>query len=400
MKKIILLSSLTSAVLMASGYSIPVNSINSTALSGASIAHATGADASYYNPAEMINNENVNLFEVDTSYIYLTKVNYKGSYVPTGSVEYNIDSKDENFVVPSIFYTSKKLGSSDTRVGFSITSPAGLSKRWDSLPAVYSAKEFTLETIEFNPSMAVPINDNLNFGMGFRVVSSRGIVQAERVGVYSQKMKGRSIDYGYNVAMSYKPEKNTNLSITYRSKVNLSIEGDADITLGSTPIQSKASVSVPMPAVLNFAGAYTFNTGTTIELVYEKSFWSAYKSLDFDYANATVNGVFGAPKDKNWSDTNTFRLGVTQKYDNWIYMAGVSYDESPVKDQYIGFEIPEADAMTASIGTRYRVSKVINVGLAGLMKIKDKNTVNNASLNGEFSKNDAYVFTAGVEYKF
>ncbi len=54
MKKIVLLSLVATTALMAGGYKIPESSVNAVALSNAYVANASGADASYYNPAKMV----------------------------------------------------------------------------------------------------------------------------------------------------------------------------------------------------------------------------------------------------------------------------------------------------------------------------------------------------------
>ncbi len=155
-------------------------------------------------------------------------------------------------MVPALHYTSKKLGDNGARVGFSITTPAGLSKRWDSAPAIYSAEEFTLKTIEFNPSMALPLSDTVSMGVGFRVVSSQGIVKSSYA--VSRDMDGSSIDYGYNFALNYRPQPNISLAATYRSKIDLSVEGNAKLYAGSVlAYDGDVSVSVPIPAALNLA---------------------------------------------------------------------------------------------------------------------------------------------------
>jgi long-chain fatty acid transport protein len=57
MKKIIAVAALAALLAAgsasASGYRIPEQSVDSTAKAGANIASAAGADASYYNPANM-----------------------------------------------------------------------------------------------------------------------------------------------------------------------------------------------------------------------------------------------------------------------------------------------------------------------------------------------------------
>jgi len=405
--RLILISAVTSATLMAGGYAIPESSINGTALSAAYIANAHGADAAYTNPAAMVNNDDANLLEVDATYIGLSPIDFSGT--TTGSYS----SKEEKFLVPTFHYTSKKLGDNGVRVGFSITAPAGLSKRWESAVAKASAQEFTLQTVEFNPSIAVPLSNKVSMGVGFRVISSEGIVKASKVGVYSQDMTGDAVNYGYNLALNYKPVSNLSLAATYRSKVSLNEEGSADLAYTgvlapTVPLPAfggnyNASVSIPMPATLNLACAYTFDTGTTIEAVYQRTYWSAYKSLNFDFSHPYAEGFFGVVKPKNWNDTNTYRLGLTQKYDRWVAMAGIAVDKTPVPTATLGYELPDSDAIIASLGGRYQIDKAWNIGLAGLVDMKKDREVSQSSptgINGTFSNACAYLVTAGIEYRF
>ncbi len=392
--KIIVISAVAAATLMAGGYAIPESSINATALSAAYVANAHGADAAYYNPAAMVYNEDANLLEVDMTYIGLSEIDFSGT---TG----NYSSKKENFLVPSLHYTSKKLGDNGARVGFSIVVPAGLSKRWDSTVPKASAEEFTLKTIEFNPSIAMPLSDTVSMGVGFRVISSSGVVKSTYV--VSRDMEGSAIDYGYNLALMYKPSSAFSVAAAYRSNIDLSIEGSAKLYSGSTLAYSgDASVSVPLPATLNLATAYTFDSGTTVEAVYERTFWSAYKNLDFNYP-VSIGGLapyFDAPKAKNYESSNTYRLGLTQKYDKWTAMAGLAYDETPVPESTLGYELPDSDAWIVSMGGRYQIDKSWNIGLAGLIDMKKDREVHNSAINGEFSNARAYLVTAGIEYRF
>ncbi len=402
MRHLVLLS-VAAAAATAGGYKIPESSINATALSAAYVANAHGADAAYYNPAAMVNNEDANLLEVDATYIGLSEIDFSGS---TG----NYGSKKENFLVPTLHFSSKKLGDSGARVGLSIVAPAGLSKRWDNPAAKASAKEFTLKTIEVNPSFAVPLNDVMSFGAGLRMIRSDGVVKSD-TGTptnISRDLEGDSSDIGYNLALNYKPFKELSLAATYRSKVDLTVEGEADLNY-LPPIHplhasysGSTSVTVPIPATLSLAAAYTFETGTTVEAVYERTYWSRYKSLDFDY-DGTVNNAtafFGTPIAKNWENTNTYRLGITQKIDQWTAMAGLAYDETPVPEATLGYELPDADALIVSLGGRYQLDEHWNIGLAGLVDMKKDRSVHNSSINGEFTNARAYLVTAGIGYRF
>jgi len=392
--RIVTLSVIASATVMAGGYKIPEVSLNGTALSAAYVANAHGADAAYYNPAAMIYNDNANLLEVDATYIGLSSIDFDGAS--------DYSSKKENFLVPSLHFASKKLGDSGARVGFSIVVPAGLSKRWENPIPKATAEEFTLETVEFNPSLAVALSDTVSMGVGFRMVKTDGVVKSSSATPTLRDMSGDSMDYGYNLALNYRPVSNLSLAATYRSKIDLTVEGSAALRYLAATYNGPASVTVPIPAALNFAAAYTFNSGTTVEAVVERTFWSVYKKLDFEYSGTpnAATAAFGAPIAKNWKNTNSYRLGLTQKYDKWTAMAGCAYDESPVPESTLGYELPDSDAWMVSLGGRYQLDEHWNIGLSGLVDVKKSREVHNSSINGEFSNARAYLVTAGIGYRF
>ena len=401
MKKIVLMSLVASSVLMAGGYKIPETSLNGVALSAANIAHNKSADAAYYNPANMVFMSDENHMEADLMYIGLGEINFKGSGALAGV---DIDSKDENFLVPSLHYVSGNV--SGARFGVSVTVPGGLSKRWNDQPAQSSAEEFTLETVEINPTIALPIGDKIGVALGLRLIHSSGVVKASSPGTFSQDMTGDSIDFGYNLALAYKPTSEVALGLTYRSQVDLTEDGDADLFYapGGTidPVANYgASVTVPLPAALSLAVAYTLPTKTTIEFVYERNYWSAYEELDFNYNDPTAEAVFGTVAQKDWKDTNAFRIGVTQELDSMTLMAGIVFDETPIPDETIGFELPDSDSFSVSLGGRYQINEKMDIGISALYSIRDDRTVDtDAGLTGEFTDSSALLISAGMGYKF
>ncbi len=378
------------------GYKIPETSVNGVALSAANVAHSQGSDAAYYNPANMAFMEDTHSIEVDTMYVGLDATHFQGSGSMAGI---NIDAESEAFLIPSINYVSNEI--SGVRIGFSIAVPGGLTKRWKSSPAIRSAQEFSLSVVEINPTVAYPINDKLAIALGLRVLHSEGIVKSTYV--VSRDMEGESWDFGYNLALSYKPTKEFDIAMTYRSNVDLTQEGTADLFTGNDLTYSGgATVTVPLPALLNVAFAYTLPTETTIEFVYERNFWSAYETLDFGYAGniGNLKPTFDDPIAKNWNDTNAFRLGVTQKLDALTLMAGMVIDETPVPDETVSFELPDSDSLSVSFGGRYQVNKEWNVGMAALYSMREERTVANDDITGEFSNSNVLIVSAGVEYKF
>jgi long-chain fatty acid transport protein len=402
--KILMLSLCASTTIYAAGYKIPEQSLNSVALSAAYVANANGADASYYNPANMVWNKNANLMEFDLTYINLPRVDYTGT---VSGVPANAKSKEEQFLLPTLHFSSKDQGG--WRYGLSITAPGGLSKRWDSPFQKASVQEFTLKVIEVNPTFAYKINDKFAIGGGIRGVYSNGKVKSDANGIginLKRDMTGNSIDFGYNLALSYRPNSNLKLSSTYRSKVDLTISGNASLVspTGAT-YDGPASVTIPLPATLDMAVAYTFKKKTTVEFVYERTYWSAYKNLDFNYSHALsdpyLKAKFDDPILKNWKDTNAYRIGITHQYNNKLkLMAGFAIDKSPVPTATLGFELPDADAKLYSVGFEYKYSKKISLGMSYLYDDKDSRIVSNSSIDGTFTHIRAHLLTAAIKYRF
>ena len=263
-----------------------------------------------------------------------------------------------------------------------------------------SAEEFTLKVIEINPTVSYKVSDQFALGFGLRGVYTDGEVSAIQTPYYSQELTGDSIDFGYNLALSYKPIRDLTFAATYRSKVDLTVKGDANGYYLTYPFNTNASVEIPLPASLALATAYTYEK-TTVEFVFERTYWSSYKELDFDYGDSVTNAVFGPVKPKNWKDANAYRIGVThQCTDNLKMMLGFAIDKSPTPDSTLGFELPDSDAKLYSIGFEYKVNEKTSVGLAYLYDDKEERTVSNGTVNGTFTDSSAHLLTASLKYKF
>ncbi|QOP41979.1 OmpP1/FadL family transporter [Sulfurimonas marina] len=394
MRKAGLLSIITATALMASGYKIPETSSNAVALGAATIAHNhENADASYYNPAKMVFMKDTNHLEVNLMYIGLDKIKYEGTVSGAGPSTWNLESEKEDFLVPSLHYVSPKLGDNGARIGVSVVVPGGLSKRWQSVPANNFAEEFSLEIVEINPTVAFQVTDKLGFAFGFRVIDTKGVVN----NAYYD-MEGDSTDYGYNLALAYQPTSDLELGLTYRSNINLNVNGTTTKVLAGN--NGGVDVSVPLPAALSVAAAYTLPSDTTIEVVYEKTFWSAYNSLDFSFEDPTANIALGNSIEKDWKDTNAFRLGVTQELTDLTIMAGLVIDQTSAPERTVGFELPGTDTRSVALGGRYKINETFDFGVSALYSVHKSRTVQNDTLDGEFTEGNVLLVSAGLGYKF
>jgi len=406
MKRIICSSIVLSSLMFGAGYKVPEQSINSMALGAAYVAHTTGADSAYYNPASMVFMDDGQWIEGSVTLVHLFSIKYDLTDPYSGK------SKVENLVIPNFHYVSKSYD--DIRWGVSVVTPAGLSKRWDTPYQKLYAQEFTLRNVEINPSISYKVSDNFSIGGGVRIIYSEGKVYSDGSDAgypVKREMRGDTIEFGYNLALLYKAPQDINFAVTYRSNVDLDEEGDANLYLGGIGSQYNTDVSIPIPAALNIAISKTWDDSFTLEFVYERTFWSEYKTLDFNYSPEVINPIlkeaFDKPIDKSWKDTDTFRIGATYKMDKLTLMCGFAIDETPIPDKTIGFELPDSDARIYSLGFRYEQTAQLSWGMAILYDDKDNRVIpagvadNEVLKNGgEFSEGGALLTTIGLSYKF
>ena len=404
-KNIIVLSVVGSSMVLAGGYKLPEQSLNAIALSDAYVAHTMGADTAYYNPAAMV-------FMGENQYIEgaLTLAHLPSQEYSLGSL--SAKSETENLLIPTLFYVSNPMD--NMRWGVSLVVPGGLTKRWKTPYQKLFAEEFTLKNIELNPVISYKVNDSFSIGAGVRVVYSEGIVKSDGHDAgfpVKRHMEGDTVEFGYNLALLYKPTTDINFALTYRSNIDLKEDGQANLYFGGVGQQYNADVTVPLPATFDVAISKTWQEKVTLEFKYQRIFWSTYKALDFNYdrpIQANLVDAFDTPLVRDWQDTNSFRLGATIQMNNKLTaMFGMGIDESPVPLNTIGFELADSDAKIFSIGFRYQQNENLSWGASFLASNKDSLSLapgvaeNKILANGgKFSKGGAFLTTIGVAYEF
>ena len=403
----------SSCQVFAAGYRIPEQSLNSTALSSAYIANANGPDAAYYNPANMSWAGDGWDTEFDVSLINLPSIEYEND--PTspnvGTPYFASDgsTEEEYFALPTFFTVSPAFH--NFRFGFAVVSPAGLAKRWDDPYQKGFAQESSMTVIEANPSLSYKLNEMFSAALGARFLYSMATLKSDNV-AFIRDMDGDATEYGYNVALTFKPVKELSLAATYRSEIELDMKGDVKLidnySTYPTPItyRGDGSVTIPIPAVLTLAAAYTVDKAT-FEFTYERSYWSIYDELDFEYPSAlpsdNLTAYFDDPITKNWDDVDAYKFGLTYAWSSKLaLMAGGGIYGNPVPEATISFDLPDSDSWFASLGFRYKHSEKLSYGAAYLHAEKDDRTATSAdfSIDGTFSGAASNLLAFSLTYLF
>lgn len=406
------------SLLNAAGYKVPEQSLDSISLAASNVAASFGPDAAYYNPANMMFlDESRHYFENNLAWFHIDPVKFKlNDGREFESQKFDSMASTFHFVSPEYYQ--------NWRFGLSLAVPAGIGIGWTDADAAFTGRRFKLKVIELNPSVAYRVTDSFAIGVGARAVYTKGRVVTELYGNGQRELEGDSIDYGYNLAMTYKPTQDWTLAATYRSKVNLTLDGDANIDakyphpLGATiPLSYKGGVNVtiPLPAQLVLATSYKIKD-TTLMFAYERTFWSKFTGYDFEYpertasTNPVVNTIFGRLYDnkveKKYRDTNTFRIGVAHDVsDKLRVMAGFAYDQKAAKEpSSVSFDLPDTKSYAYSLGLNYKATENLELTLGGLYQDRQEQKAQMKAIpndvHGEFSKAKIWIVGTGLKYKF
>lgn len=402
----------------ASGFQIPNQSVTAVGIAGAHVAFTPGPDSSYYNPANMnFLNDNWQM-EASLTSLYLPAIEYSDSRSPLldGS------SDSELFFLPLLHISSKEY--KKFRFGFSLTEPFGLAKSWDQPFPAATSRKFSLTVIEANPTFAYSVFDNFSIGGGIRFVYGEGEVsnsaasppfeQLAPLTSLSRDLDGDDTALGYNLAATLRPTENWAVAATYRSEVDLELEGDASLQalVGQSAVMrylGSGSLDVSLPAVFSLATSCSINA-LTLEIVWSRTFWSSFEELDFQYDRSFAGTVFDAfdrPVAKNWDDSDAIRLGATfAATEKLTTTLGFAFDQNPVPDSTLGFELPDSDSLMYTGGVRYLQSPNLQIALSYMYQYTTSRTVSNqsasglAGVDGKFTEGGAHAVTVGLIYNF
>lgn len=416
MKKYLLVSLVACSLLNGAGFKLPEQSSDSIALLNSNIATSFGPDAAYFNPANMLFLDDPrHQFESSFSYLQLDNVKY---------THYNgkkYKSRKSKALLPTFHFVSPEY-IADWKFGISLVVPAGMSMRWDDELPKATSKKFDLKVMELNPSVAYRITDNLAIGFGLRAVYTKGEATQDIKSPLKadQDIKGDGVNFGYNVALTYKPIEKLSLAATYRSKVDMKLKGDTDIKapahpLGAFPNGSyggKAKLNVPLPASLNLALSYEIKD-TTLMFAYEKTYWSAWKELNFDYPDAGISQysnpffkAFDEPKIRNWKNTNAYRFGIAHNATSKLRVMGsIIFDEAASLSSTTSFDLPDTKAVVYGTGFNYKFSDDLELSMSYFYQDRKKRDVKYYSgnpnyPNGTFDRGNAQAINLGIKYKF
>ncbi len=368
-----------------------------TALGGAYSAYADDPYAAHYNPAGLAQ---INSFTISAGFEYLDPnlnvYNYSATNGDGGIVSHNKDFSDDsdNLIVPH-FGVAVPIGQKFV-LGLAAYVPWGLHVKWDDNPshnpAAYVASEsyYIRETVV--PTLAYKINNKWSVGFGLLLgktyAGEKRRIYAPGLPNHNKLLKIEMEDdfnWSFNVGVQYKPIEQVTLGVTYRSKTDVDLDGDAKVEHwdGINGNVDVDDVEIDHPDQVQVGVRYAPNKKISLELDAVWTQWSLIDSYTAKFNPDLMGSTSEHESKRNWKDTIQLRIGGEWNINDMFSLrAGYFYDPSPIPDETFDTMWPDADRKTYSIGAGINFTKHLSLDLVFQYSIAEyKREIGGESVN-------------------
>ena len=418
---ILAMACLTSVAAFGAGFSIFEQGAKASAMGGAFAATADDPSAIFYNPAGIAQQRELS-FTAGATFINFTN-EFNGD--PNSPVTSGVDGKyNRHTFVPPNAYVVVPIGN-NLSVGVGVFAAFGLRTDWaDPWAGRYISKDADLKTTSVNPVIAWQTsNGRLAIGGGVEYRRARVILNANRMAL--NPFTGRIVDVantrlvsdygddiGWNAGILFKPSDRFRIGASYRTEMDIDLEGDAEIKQISTgnpqldaiiksqlPPNQAITTTFPFPAIAAVGVAFSPTDRVSFEADLTHMTWSRFEALSVKF-QTTPAASFTRPQ--NWDDSSAFRAGVNIKATpEWDVRFGALYDQNPQPTEAVSPLLPDSDRIGATFGVGYHAGPFVVDAAGFVLHFKDRSTQgkNAEGFNGTY-QTDALLWSVNLGYKF
>ncbi|WP_434762588.1 outer membrane protein transport protein [Vibrio fortis] len=355
----------TSSVTHAAGFQLAEYS--ATGLGRAYAGEAAMADnagAQWRNPAMLTYLEGT---QVSVGAIYVDpNIDIEGTST-SGNTSTPANSKDfaHSAVIPN-FYVSHKY-SEKLAIGFAAGTNYGMeTDLGKDFAGANHGNEASVISMELNLNAAYQVLENVSVGGGVRYVMAEGSFGATAtgtlpVGTTLKYMEGDDTAWGWQVGTAWQINENNRLGFTYKSEVDLTLEGHAKgfaFNMANPNAHKPGSMDLALPATAEIASFHQLTDKVAVHASVNWTDWSSFKELVADFPGEPSDLI----KEENWEDNYRFAIGTTyQMTPKLALRSGIAYDTSAVSEEHRTATIPETDRTWLSIGAGYQWSEQLTL---------------------------------------
>ncbi len=377
-----------------SGFGIFTQGAAALGQADAVVAHTDEPSTIFFNPA-LLNKLPGTQIELGTTLLFPSR-DFKSS--TTGATA----STEDTLYYPSTFYISHAFNDTIS-AGLGIFNPFGLGTEWNgNWEGKYLATTSKIETYNFNPVISYRIIPTLSFAAGLDVIYldaslERAVPIAPAVDVNS-RFKGDGIGFGYNLAVAYDAGHGISAGVSYRSEVDIDIDGDFKLAAPGVPaMDAKAKITLPRQLLAGIA--YQANDRLILETGFRWEDWRSYKKLKLE-----VEGQPPTEIPKNWHDTFAVNLGAKYRLnDTFTLLGGYLYGWNPIPDDTFEPGVPDSNTHLFCIGTDMKFDQ-LKVAVSYAYQLQEERSKNNSAggapiANGTYNS-DIHLLGLSLVYKF
>ena len=225
-----------------------------------------------------------------------------------------------------------------------------------------------------------------------------------------------NISTGFNFGLLYQVSPQTNVGFSYRSEIEMDVEGEVDFSvpsqldfLTSTGLFTDGDISatVDLPASMSFSVSHRVDKFTWLA-DFTWTGWSSFDELRIEYDNpAQPDSV----TTEDWDDTMRYSIGLDYQYtDRWVLRTGLALDETPVPNKERRTpRLPGNDRTWLSFGATYMQNEALSWDFGYSHLFIDDAKIENefessvptlaSTLNGEYEA-DVDIISVQVNWKY
>lgn len=403
------------------GFSIFEQGAKASGMAGAFVATADDPSAVFYNPAGLAQQRRL------AAYAGASFINFSNEFTgdPNSPVTSGTEGKyARHTFVPPNFYAIVPIGENLT-VGVGAYSAWGLRTDWaEPWVGRYISNDADLKTMSFNPVIAWQTSDGrLALGGGVEYRRGRVFLNANRMAL--NPFTGRIVDIantrlasdyasdiGWNVGILFKPSERLRFGASYRSDMDLDLDGEAQINQIPTgnaqldavirtqlPPNQPIEAAFPFPAVAAVGVAFSPNENWDVEFDVTHMTWSRFEALSVQFMTTPAASF---TREQNWEDSSAFRLGANYNATpDWDVRLGALYDQNPQPTEAVSPLLPDSDRIGVTFGAGLHRGPWIADFAAFLLHFKDRSTrgLNAEGFEGVY-ETDIVMWCVNLGYRF
>jgi long-chain fatty acid transport protein len=327
-------------------------------LSGDAIGRASAVTAAVHEPAAIwFNPAALSYLDGVGASVGGVFVTAQSKFSPAGGGP-DTESERGNFVLPTVF--AHAALTDRLTVGVGVYTAFGIGIRW---PNGWEGREnaiaASLQTVAFNPTVAVKLHEQFSLAAGFDAV--RGAVDfttgLPTIVGGDVRLAGGGWGYGFNLGAMYRPlPDRLHFGVSYRSRVAMHFNnGQADFSpaspdfLPQLPDQG-GSAAITLPDIVSVGVMGRLGPSLALSFDANVVFWSSYQTINIDFDTAPTKTLR-----PDGHDTFTLRAGAdwTTPAPGLQLRAGVIYDRSAVRGEGLGPGLPDATRLDFALGAGY-----------------------------------------------